>query len=143
MDTAKRSYRDIINFVNMATVWQQQPANKTGLSGFSYAISRAIKFATKVVEDFNEKQLEINIDTAAKDEKGYILNDSHGQTIFSATGSKERNSRNRELLDTEVEVGVFYAQMIPDDLTQFYIQAFEGFVIRERSAPAVTGCVST
>lgn len=108
------------------------------MTSFRYAIMRVLKAAKKVDEDREERLTEINIEGASSDKEGNILTDSTGQPIFNKEASKKRNIEIREILNKEVEVGVYFAKQYPDDLTDFQISAFAGFVIAEIQEPPQT-----
>lgn len=134
MEKQTKTYRDILGFNNTAINWQKQNPAGEKLTGFQYALSRTLKSVSRHVEDYNDKQMDINVDCASTDEKNNIMIVA-GNTVFTKEGSKDRNAQVRKLLDTEVEVEVHFAKLAPKDLTAFQMQAFEGFVMREPEEP--------
>lgn len=135
MEKTTKTYREVLGFNTAALQWQKKsPVNVNKLTGFQYAIGRVMKSCGRFVEEFNDKQMDINVDAASEDEKGNILIVA-GNTVFTKEASKSRNAKVRELLDAKIEVDVHFAKVIPDDLTALEIQAFEGFVIREIQEP--------
>jgi hypothetical protein len=138
MEDAKKSYRDILRFVETATNWQRKaPKKGDPMTGFKYSVSRVLRATEGAVEDYKEEAMRINIESASQDEKtGAIQTDDRGETIFTKDGARERNEKMRKLNDEQVEIKVYFSKVYPDDLTESQIQAFEGFVIKEREEPA-------
>lgn len=138
MDKATRTYRDIIRFIEAATEWQRSTTKKDSpMTGFRYAIGRVLKSTAGDLEDYNGHVADYNIDASSVDEKGNIINDGQGGAASTKDAVKCRNRKIRQLKDTEVEIGVYIAKVVPDDLTPFQLQAFEGFVIPETKDPEV------
>jgi hypothetical protein len=118
---------------------------------FTYALKKVAKkleAATKtILDDFNEKIADLNIELASVDEKGNIVYEV--ETTTEANGSKkevktnipkftpeklrEKNKRmsemNKSILAIEVEFENYIATEIPADLSEDEIEAFKGFVI--------------
>lgn len=136
MDQIKRTYRDITHFIQVAEAWQLRASKQSSAwDGFKYGVSRVLKSMIKAREDFNERQAEININCAKEGPNGEVLSDSRGGPIFTKEMSKHRNSETRKLMEEEVSVGCYFPKRIPDDLTPFQIDAFEGFLIQEIKEP--------
>ena len=131
METAKRSIRDILHFISVATAWQQRPSPNSQLK---YAIGRVLKSAQKVNEDYIEQLTELNVKHASMDEKGNILTGAGDSFIFKKDDLNTRNRENRALLDSEVEVGIYFAKAFAE-LKPFEEAAFSGFVIPEMVEP--------
>lgn len=145
MDQSKRTYRDIKTFILVAVVLQNHPTRTIPIT-LEYAISRVLKGCRKADDDFNDEISRVNIENASTDEKGRNLaSGAHpGQLVYTKEALLKRNAEERELLDTEVEVGIYMAKpikdpkserIIPFPLTAAERDAFEGFVIPEMPEP--------
>lgn len=128
MEPTKKSIRDVIRFINVATPWQHRQKNESKLS---YAISRTLKSCRKIAADYEEKLGEININNCNCDEKGTVLTSPQGGFIFKKEELKKQRAEDRALQDSIVDVDVHIATLVPNDLTAFERDAFEGFVISE------------
>ncbi len=138
MEDAKRSYRDILRFFKEAQAWQKAevPKKDSPLTGFRYAIGRVVKGLDRVIDDYNDQLHDINIETASTDDKANLLVQPETLgSVFTKDNSRVRNKKLRELVETEVAIKVYFAKLYPDDLTEFQIQSFEGFVIAEQPEP--------
>lgn len=135
MDTSFRSYRDIIRFAQVASIWQDKPENAKN-SKRKYAIGRVLKDVRAVVEDYNDALAELNIRHCEADDKGRILTDDKGSFIYRKEALSARNKETRTLLDTEVNVGIYFEQTPGPALTPFEEEAFAGFIFPELTEPA-------
>jgi hypothetical protein len=98
-------------------------------SKIAYAINRVRDQTTKYAEQLQTQMLDVEIDLCVVDEKDVITRDTAGNLQFTREGLKERNRRQRELLDQTIEIDPFYVSAVPNDLTPAQLDAFTGFVI--------------
>jgi hypothetical protein len=127
----KTTYRDIINFVNSASRWQQlQERDKLPQTKLSYAVARMLKRCQKPLEDYNGKIEDLRLDQALEDEKTKaVLRDEQQQYKFDKNGLKKVLEDQRALLNQEIEIEPYIATALPGDLSSDVRIAFEGFVI--------------
>lgn len=124
--------RDIIRFINVASVWQQQKQTQSHLK---YAISRVLPGCEKAFREHEVEMGRVSIENATCDDKGNVQFDGNGQLVFKPEAMLKRNDEHMKLQDEEDEVGVYFAKVVPTDLTPAQEQAFEGFVIPELTEP--------
>jgi len=77
-----------------------------------------------------------NIECCTADEKGNVIVDGHGSLVFTKEATNKRNAENEKLLDAVVEIEVYFAKVVPPDLTPAQEIAFSGFVIPAIKEPA-------
>lgn len=134
MNTNKKTYTEILNYINGATKYLDE--NKD--NHLTYAIKKTRPAITKVVDKYNEEldEIERKHCTVTNDEYKTILKDEKGNFRFTPGKQGLRNKDVRALLNQEQEIPVHYTpeDRIPANLSSFYRQLFEGFVI-EPEAP--------
>lgn len=149
----KKTYEDIIDFVQTAAKWKienNETDDNKPLTKFGYALMRVQKPAIKKYQEFQEllqeKFRDIDIDKAATEDvkgKEIILTDENGKFRFEPKKLKEADKEKRvaqkELLETAIEIEPYYATEVPDDLSETYKEAFLGFVIREEEEVKAEG----
>lgn len=128
MDKVKRSMRDIIGFLNVAHIWQHQKQGE-GQSHLKFAIAQVMPGCEEANRAHEAKKGRINIECCTVDEKGNVLLDGHGGLIFTREATNKRTDQTEKLLDETVEVEVYFAKVVPPDLTPAQERAFAGFVI--------------
>jgi hypothetical protein len=103
-------------------------AEKTKLC---YAIKRVLDQLAKPQEQIQIELSDIEIDLCVVDDKGVITRDAGGHLQFTRETIKDRNKRQRALLEREsIEVEPYFVDPVPDDLTELERAAFAGLIIR-------------
>ena len=131
MDTQTRSIEDITLFARYAQQRLGDPKKGARLTKFNYALGKVLKSATSVLERYNSKVQDLNIDYAATDADGYLL-EHEGRYRYKPDQLKLRNEKQQELYRKDVQVGQYFATELPKDLTWQEREAFAGFVIEDK-----------
>jgi hypothetical protein len=120
------TWRALQLFAAVADAYQAEHKNE---SKIAYAIKRVRDQITRYSEQLQTQMLDVEIDLCVVNEKDVITRDAAGNLQFTREGLKERNRRQRELLDQAIEIDPFYVSAWPDDLTPAQLDAMAGFVI--------------
>lgn len=126
----KKTLREANIFVAIANDYISRNPARTKLT---YAISRMSKRLQPHMTSYQEAVEDAAIANCLVDDKGAILTSESGSFTFTKDGMTARNKVIRELLTKTIEFEPFYADNVPDDLTDDEVTAFEGFVLREES----------
>ncbi len=94
-----------------------------------YAISKMEARVKKAAEGYNARIEDHNIDFCSTDKDGVILTDANGGFRYEKAELKKRNAANRALQLESVDVEVYFATALPDDLTEQEIESLAGIVI--------------
>lgn len=78
-----------------------------------------------ILEDIEDKKIEL----ASTDEKGNLLKDEKGQTVYSPENLIKLNKFSREQFKKEIELEVYYSAEIPNEITEFHREMLTGFLI--------------
>jgi len=122
----KTSWRNLQLFAAVADGYLN---GKQGESKISYAIKRVRDQIARHNERLQERMADIEIDLCVADEKEVIQRDAGGRLQFTRAKLKERNLRERALLEEEFEIEPFFISA-PADLTNLQAEAFSGLVLR-------------
>ena len=125
--TTKRTYKDLFTFIQAATLWTQK--NK-GESKFRYALKKVLKASEKLQAAYQEKIEEFDIEFCSVDKDEIIIKDAQGNLSFTKENLRKRNAKRRELFETVVEAPTHLVDKAPDGLEDFFVEAFEGFVLK-------------
>lgn len=87
-----------------------------GESKIAYAIKRVRDQITRLSEQLQTRLLDVEIDLCVVDDKDVIQRDAAGNLQFTRDGLKERNRRQREIMDQEIEIEPFVVLNTPADL---------------------------
>ena len=128
----KFQWRKLLAFAQTADAYVAQHPGETKAA---YAIKRVRGQITKYSEEIQTLMADIEIDLCVVDDKEVIQRDSQGNLQFTREGFKERNKRQRAILDEEFEIEPFYVDHLYD-LTDEQLEIFEGLVLREEALQA-------
>jgi hypothetical protein len=129
--TVKKTYREVITFINVAADWIKRNENKH--EKFRYALTRVLKKAEAAYGDYQERLKDINVDHASVDDDGNCVPSKvQGETYaMTPDKTKARNAAVHKLLaSTPVDVEPYYATEVPPDLKPEVVDAFDGFVLK-------------
>ncbi len=129
-------------FEPTAMVWLARGENAKSKLG--YAIEKMRPRIKKAKETYSNLLEEINIDECSVDDKQNIIRDDDGPPddggyVFTKEGKKKRNKRRQQLWEQGIEIEVYFATTVPDDLTTQERDAFAGLVIEEKVQAAAAG----
>lgn len=144
----KKTIKQISDFNKSVAVYLAEHTEENKITYALKKVSKRIEAKTKeVLDDFNEKVMDVNIELASVDEKGNIVYEV--ETVTDLAGSKkeiktevpkftpeklrEKNKRmaemNKAVMKQEIEFENYIATEVPEDLTEDEIEAFKDFVI--------------
>lgn len=130
MNKTKQSYKRIFNFIANANVYLKMHPEETKLK---YAIERTGENLNDVGKDYNKKLKDIKLELAYSDEKGKVpfTVDEQGERVYDYTKEnlKKLDEQIEKLYESEIEIEVYHATELPDDLEEGFKKVFEGFVI--------------
>lgn len=125
----KVNYEKLIEFLQVSARWISDKNNaKTKLG---YAIERVRKNCKRHIDAYNEAVQDLQVDNAATDDKGVLLTEENGAYKYTREGMKNLNKAIRELRKKDVEVEVYHASELPEELSDEMKEVFDGFVIKE------------
>ncbi len=124
----KKTYQQLINFLNFARPYVRQNAEQTK---FRYALERMDKRLKKILDDYADALNDLQISNAAEDDRGVLLTDDKGNFRYTKQGLLDRNKAQRDLLQKEIEVDPYYATELPPELSDAEKEICAGFVMPE------------
>jgi hypothetical protein len=127
--TTKTTYEKLFTFSHIAQAWLNAGKDRVNTK-LGYAITRLAPRLQKLERKYQNAIADIQIDCCEVDERGIILKDERGEFRFTKVGLKDRNRKQLELLEAEIEIEPYYASQAPDDLSESEREAFEGFVLK-------------
>jgi hypothetical protein len=122
----KTTYQDIFNFNNTARGYLVEHEKEN--TKFAWALHRMVKRAQTVIDDYNEKVQELNIEHCSVDEKGNILENGRGGYTYTKDALLKRNKAQNDLTKQDVEIEPYMAKDVPELKFNERLM-FEGFVI--------------
>lgn len=122
----KKSYKEIIVFLNTANAWLAQNPKE---GKFRYAVKKMVKRLESTADAYNEKTLDLSIENCSVDKDGLILKDAKGGYEFTKEQARKLATDRKALLAVVVDVDPYYAQELPEGLSEEIQEVFEGFVI--------------
>jgi|ERR1043165_74288 hypothetical protein len=131
----KTTYEKLFIFANTAQRWLASGKGRTETK-LGYALKRMDSQVKALHEKHQAALQDINIDCCAVDAAGVILNDEYGRLRFTKDGLRERNKKQEELSQSEIEIEPCFATQTPDDLSDAEREAFAGFVLKVDEAAA-------
>jgi hypothetical protein len=140
MATAKVTYEKILQFRSNQVQYSQMHAQQ--FRPFLYALNKMFARTKKHEDEYLDKQRLINLEYAAKDEKGYAImekftSEKRGEKKeeerfkFKVEDQKKLQEKQRELLNEEVEIECHVTTDIPDDLDFSWWSVFSPFILPE------------
>jgi hypothetical protein len=124
----KTTYEQLFIFARAAQAWlakdKANPATKMG-----YAIHKMITRTEQHQNRYNNAVADLQADNCATDDKGVMLRDARGGLEYTKDGFKKLTKQRQALYETDIEVEVYYATLIPTDLTDVERDEFAGFVL--------------
>ncbi len=135
----KTTYEKLFGYAVVASAYlAEKESRKDTKLGYAI-ITRMDPRVSSAQKRYQLASEEISIDHCATDEKGIVLKDGNGNFEFTKEGLKERNKKRQELFESvEIEVEVYIATQVPDDLTPAEYDALEGFVLPQREETTST-----
>jgi len=124
----KQQWRNLLAFAQQSDTYL---ATNKGETKLEYAIKRVRSQITKHSEKLQEMMADIEIDLCVTDDKDVIQRDVQGNLRFTRENFKERNKRQRALLDEEFEIEPFFVSKMPENLTPEQLMAFTGLILLE------------
>jgi hypothetical protein len=122
----KVKWKDLLAFAQQSETYSAGHKDETKVN---YAIKRVKDQIVKHQEKLQEMMGDIEIDLCAVDDKDIIQRDAQGNLQFTREALKERNKRQRGLLEQEFEIEPFYVEKMPDDLTPEQFDAFSHMIL--------------
>lgn len=155
MSTIHKSYREIGAFDREARGWlarreaefqskwraekpderkDQKPPAAPGTK-LTYAIARMLKRSQTILQRYQEKISDLEIEHASEDKDGNLAWDERGNLKFKKEALLEKNKKQRELFDGKTEIEPYYATELPKDLSEEEREIFVDFVIKDEAKP--------
>ena len=141
MEINKKSYKQIFAFINAASAYMEADKetsveNKTEDTKLTYALTRVLENMQPIIDAYKASVKDIQLEHALEDERGkvtFTINIKTGEREYDYTkeGLKALDKALETLFNTEVDVKVYYATSLPEDLAPVYNILFKGFVIKE------------
>lgn len=140
----ERTHAEVFTFTNAAQRWLVDHAKelKAGETKFSYALRKVLKACSRIVEAYQEKIEELNIDHCETDDNDVIIKSGPKEDngyVFTKDGRRKRDAARKKLFETSVAVEPHVVQDVPDDLTYEQREAFAGFILPEMPEEEVAG----
>ena len=101
---------------------------------FRYAAIKVFTATKKLVDKYQEKLQEINVDTCFTNEKGVIEKDDKGNFLFTREGARERDKLVKELNSEMVEIPHHFVELtseLKSQLNPYTIELLKGVVFEE------------
>lgn len=127
---AKTSWNDFNRFQQAArSILDAEKKTK-----LRYACERVLAQFVSIAETIQQKQADITLDYALTDAEGVLLTEGNNYR-FKKEDAKKRDAELAALrADRFIDFEPYFATQLPDDLTEYQLQSFTGFVISEQRA---------
>jgi hypothetical protein len=129
----KTTYEQLFIFARAAQAWlAKDKANENTKLG--YAIHKMLTRSEQFQGRYNNAVSDLQADNCATGDKGVILRDARGNMEFTPEGIKKLTQQRQALYESEIEVEVYFATQVPEDLTDIERDDFAGFVLKAEAA---------
>lgn len=123
------TYRELNLFLQAVSIWSARQPSPIPETKFYYAIRKMLKRVEQVRETGRGIVEDAQTDHCLADKDGVILKDDKGGYRFTKDGQRALNLAMRAIDAQPVDLEPYLCADLPNDLTPFERNAFDGLLI--------------